>query len=186
MLHNSSFKLVGVVGKLNAGKDIVATALEARGYDRRAFADPLKLLVHELFGIPREVLWGPSENRTGEVRQMLQELGTEYARKFRPNVWVDKMGEAIGMSCRNASAGVVVPDVRFINEGEMLRNKGAILIRVVRPASGDHETARVNTHSSETESGKIPEGWIIHTIYNDGTLSELHSKVAAVIEEYSL
>lgn len=186
MTPKNSFKIVGIVGKLNSGKDTIAAALESKDYDRRAFADPLKLFVHNLFDIPREVLWGPSENRTGEVRQMLQELGTEYARKFRPNIWIEKMDDVIEMSRRNAAVGVVIPDVRFMNEGEMLRDKGAVLIRIVRPASGDHETAKVNAHASETESALIPEEWITRTINNDGTLVELYAKVAAIIEECSL
>ena len=186
MPTKNSFRLVGIVGKFNSGKDTIAKALEAKGYDRRAFADPLKLFVHELFGIPREILWGPSENRTGEVRQMLQQLGTDYARKFRPNIWVDKTAEAIELSRRSDSVGVIVPDVRFLNEGEMMRNKDAILIRVVRSSSGAHESDAANAHASETESDLIPEEWITCTVYNNGTLEELHEGLLGIFKEYGL
>ncbi len=180
-MSQSNFKVIGIIGKLNSGKDTVAGVFESRGYDRRAFADPLKLFIHELFDIPREVLWGPSENRTGEVRQMLQQLGTDYARKFRPNIWVDKTAEAIELSRRSGSVGVVIPDVRFLNESAMLYHKDAILIRVVRPSSGAHESDNANAHASEMESNDIPEEWITDTIHNDGTLEDLHARVKVLL-----
>lgn len=180
------FKLVGIIGKLNSGKDTIADLLEKKDYDRRAFADPVKLLVQEMFDIPDDVLWGPSGNRTGEVRQMLQQLGTDYARKFRPNIWVDKAAAFIELARKNSSKGVVVPDVRYLNEGVMLRDKNAILVRVVRPGSGSHETEKANAHSSETESAQIPDDWVDYTMVNDGSLSTLHINVKAFIERYQL
>ena len=181
MKQQNNFKLIGVMGRINSGKSTVATAFAALGFDTRAFADPLKLFVHELFDIPREVLWGPSENRTGEVRQMLQELGTDYARKFRPNVWIDKMRDTILRSSQNGAPGLTVPDVRFVNEAQMLRENNATLIHILRPQSGAHETAEANAHQSEVELCTIPEEWVTHTIHNDGDLDALQPQVQAII-----
>lgn len=183
MTTTNKFQIIGIIGHHNSGKDTLANSLIERGFNRRAFADPLKLFIHELFNIPREILWGPSQNKTGEVRQMLQELGTDYARKFRPNIWVDKTKEAIDIARRQDACGVVVPDVRFVNEAEMLHEQGAILIQIVRPHCTDHETINVNTHASETEHKTIPQQWISHVLHNDGTLEEFNQKVRHLLGE---
>lgn len=183
MTTKNKFQIVGILGTFNSGKDTLANNLIERGFNRRAFADPLKLLIHELFDIPKEILWGPSQNKTGEVRQMMQELGTDYARKFRPNIWVDKTKSAIDIARKQEVRGVVIPDVRFVNEAEMLHQQGAILIQIVRPNCTDHETSKANTHTSETEHNEIPKEWISHVVQNDGTLEDLNQKVHQLLEE---
>ncbi len=182
MNHPNSFQVVGIVGRLNSGKGTASQVFIDEGYDDRAFADPLKRILHELFDIPKGVLWGPSENRTGEVRQMLQELGTDFARKFRPDVWIDKMRETIKRSHRQGAPGIVITDVRFINEVEMLREFDATIIHIERPSSGAHETQKANDHPSESESAKIPRGWVTHRILNDGTLAQLRESIRELLQ----
>ena len=186
MVVMSKFNVVGIIGKLNSGKNTIAKPLTQLGYEERAFADPMKEIVRDLFDIPSEVLWGPSENRTGEVRRMLQVLGTDYARQFRPNVWVDKMAKVLNEDEQTGVRGVVIPDVRFINEASMLHDRGAILVRITRPASGRHEGATATEHLSETENVMIPLQWIDHTVVNDGSLEDLRAKVTAFIGEFTL
>ena len=177
----SDMKIVGIIGKFNTGKDTVADVCQKQGYVRHAFADPVKEIVHSLFGIPRSVLWGDSEMRTGEVRKMLQGLGTDYARSIRPAVWVDKMREQLKRSEEQQAYGVVIPDVRFVNEAELLNGLGATLIYITRPLSGSHETTGANEHLSETENILIPGLWITHTISNDRSLCDLQVKVQSIL-----
>ncbi len=176
-------KIIGIMGKLNSGKDTIAQAYVDRGYIRLGFGDPIKEIVHDLFDIPREILWGSSKERTGEVRRMLQGLGTDFARSFRPNVWVDKMKGQITTCDLMGDHGVVIPDVRFINEAELLHAMDATIIQIKRPLSGSHETHEANTHLSETENTLIPLHWITHTIINDGSLEDLQQKINMVVME---
>jgi hypothetical protein len=180
-MTRDNFKVVAIAGKLNSGKGVVGDAFTDLGFARRSFADPIKMTIHEMFDIPKEQLWGPSENRTGEIRQMLQHLGTEFGRHFRPDVWVDKMRKEI-MVCRSKDyPGIVIPDLRFVNEAKMLREHKGIIVNVFRPDSGDHEVESAVTHRSETEIDEIPSEWITTWIQNGGTLEELQGTIAHVI-----
>jgi len=174
-------QILGIIGKLNTGKSAIADVCQKYGYVQRSFADPLKEIVHQLFNVPRDVLWGSSEKRTGKVRQMLQELGTDYARKIDPDVWVNQMKSQL-KRCRDLKYhGVVIPDARFLNEARLLRAEGATIIRVTRPNSGVHETARAQQHRSERESELIPAQWITHEIVNDGSLQDLQEKIKTIL-----
>jgi hypothetical protein len=174
-------KIVGIIGKLNTGKDTVAEVCQKQGYVRHSFADPVKEIVHEMFNVPRNILWGDSSKRTGEVRRMLQGLGTDYARSIRPNIWVSKMQEQLRKCEEQNCYGVVIPDVRFLNEAEMLHERGATLIYLTRPLSGSHETDDANYHLSETENILIPREWITHTITNNRSLCDLQNTVQRII-----
>ena len=188
-------KLLGVVGRLNSGKGEVAEILgEEYRFISFSLADPLKLVIRDLFDIDENVLWGPSEKRTGEVRRMLQELGTDFARKYRPNVWAEKLRRRI-VTARNdgldylqlynrhdfaVAQGIVVPDVRFPNEADTVRELGGKLIRVVRPGSGDHETEEATGHESENSADDIV---VDRRIINDSTLADFQNAVRAFIED---
>ena len=178
--------VVGIIGKLNAGKDTIAASYQKRGYVRKAFADPIKEIVHQLFKVPREILWGSSKARTGDVRKMLQGLGTDYARNIDPDVWVKQMRNQL-QRCRVLKHhGVVIPDVRFLNEAKMLRKEEhATLIHVIRPHSDKHETKSATKHQSETESTLIPHSWVTHTIINDGSLADLENAVQDILGDHT-
>jgi len=188
-------KLIGVVGRLNSGKGAIAEVLtEEYRFIAFSLADPLKMVVRDLFDIDENILWGPSENRTGEVRRMLQELGTDFARKYRPNVWAEKLRRRV-VAARNdgrdylqlhnrhdlaVAQGIVVPDVRFPNEADIIRELGGKLVRVVRPGSGDHETTAANNHESENAGDDIV---VDQRIVNDSTLEDLYDAVRAYVED---
>jgi hypothetical protein len=56
-------KIIGVMGAAGSGKDTVGGFLRGEGWATLAFADPLKAFVRDLWNLPDEVLWGPSELR---------------------------------------------------------------------------------------------------------------------------
>jgi dephospho-CoA kinase len=182
-MNQDKFYLIGILGRLNSGKGTVSARFERRGFARVAFADPLKQTVYDLFeDVPREALWGPSEKRTDEVREMLQQLGTEYARKFRPNIWVDKTRNNIRKYMRRDYRGVVVSDVRFHNEVQMLRDQGGIIIKIIRPENELKTKTEFDFHLSETESDTIPDSLIDYKIVNAGTLDELEATISSIVE----
>jgi len=189
-------KIVGLVGKLNSGKGTAASIFEEHGYLSFAMADPLKASLQYIFEeLPDAILWGPSEKRTGEVRRMLQELGTDFARKYRPDVWANKLrGRVYGWhfnktdtlkrytdhQCREA-VGIVVPDVRFPNEADAILELGGILIKILREGSSAHETKEVQNHPSETSVDLINPRDITFTLSNNDTMlsfaDELHLRI---------
>ena len=56
--------IIGLLGQAGSGKDAVGKILRERhGYATLAFADPLKCVVQDAWGLLKDVLWGPSELR---------------------------------------------------------------------------------------------------------------------------
>jgi len=189
-------KVLGIVGKINVGKGEAAAFLQSQGYLSFAIADPLKVCLQEIFEeLPDEILWGSSERRTGEVRRMLQELGTDFARKFRPDVWANKLKGRVyawhftktdilnrytDRECRNAR-GIVVPDVRFPNEADAILELGGALVRITREGHNAHETEEARNHESETSVDLIADSDITHIIENNGTILDLENKMVEVL-----
>jgi hypothetical protein len=194
-------KIVGICGYIGSGKDTVAACLKERGYVSMSFADPVKIVLQDLFTIPSDTLWGPSDRRTGEVRRMLQVFGTDFARSFDQDVWVKKLlyrittwlntGEDPYNLCPPCSLGerrnIVVPDIRFPNEAKALVDIfGVKIIRVERPKLPETQTAEARLHSSETAHKDIPQEYITTTVLNDGDLEQLREKVNTTIEQLGL
>lgn len=167
--------LVGLIGKKRSGKDTFAVTLtEHRGFERFAFADPLKAAVYSVNPIVcdgglvkrlRDVVdrhgWEEAkENR--EVRRLLQEYGVSI-REIQPGFWVDATMrpalDALGTS------RVVVTDVRFPNEVEAIKVAGGSIVRITRPGLVSDDQ-----HVSETA---LDDYVADHTVVNDGTLIDL-------------
>jgi hypothetical protein len=194
-------KIVGICGVIGSGKNTVAAHFEARGYTAMSLADPMKIILQDLFNIPSDTLWGPSENRTGEVRRMLQLFGTDFARSFDHDVWVKKLlyrvttwlntGEDPYKLCDPCSLGtrrnIIVPDVRFPNEAKaLIEIFGGKIIRVDRPVLPETQTTEARKHKSETSLQEIPKEYIAAEIINDTNLEDLQNKTTKVVEELGL
>lgn len=130
------------------------------------------------------------------ARMALQSLGTEWGRTQRADLWINHLRQVARLLHeRNLSywkeygiyvsldsvgverAGVVVPDVRFANEAEAIREDGGVLVQVERHGA-DGLTGSIGSHSSEHGlAGVVRDA----TIRNDGTLAELAAKVDAFV-----
>ena len=83
-----------------------------------------------------------SEIYTYNIRELLQFIGTDIIRKYKPTWHVDKMVEAIN----NAPTDLVcVDDIRFPNEREAVEKLGGTVFFVVRPDL----TVDISNHESE-------------------------------------
>ena len=192
-------KLIAVCGQINSGKGVISDILiEEYGFVSMAFADPIKRIVQQMFCIPDDVLWGPSPKRQGKIRNMLQEFGTDFARKYDPEVWVDytikrikhwkNYGEDICGLLPYVSyqpeRKIVISDLRFPNEADGLcRNWTTQIFKVVRPDNFDTlDIPKENReHASETEVNEIPDNLITATIPNDKDLSHFHTAIQEVL-----
>jgi hypothetical protein len=94
---------------------------------------------------------------------VLQRFGTETIRRLDPDFWVRPV---IKEANRLADQGkpVVITDVRFRNEADVIDHAGGVLIRIVRPGLDDRDT-----HASETE---LDRRWCDFALMNDGTLED--------------
>ena len=190
--------IIGICGKINTGKDTIADILCGEyGFLRVSFADPIKIFCLRMFPdiLTDEILWGSSSNRTPKIRQLLQYLGTEVARKFDPNVWIKptlnriKQIQETGIDPLSRLADtihtrpIVVPDIRFINEAQALREINARLIKITRPRNyelaGTKNSAR--KHISETGIDHIPSELFFTHIDNNGSTADLHDKIHEIL-----
>lgn len=110
-----------------------------------AFADALKAVCRVCYGMTHKD--GP----------LLQMVGTDLYRRMNPNVWTDAVYWAIE---EHKPRVVLIPDVRFPNEAEMVKAMGGELIRCTRMVNGEQyiDPTRSATHPSETALDGY-EGW---------------------------
>ena len=138
------------------------------------------------------------------ARYALQTLGTEWGRDCYENIWVEygiRLAKRIlssrgfiytkmrGLQKREYYdtpdiQGVAIPDCRFKNEIKLMKNAGAILIRIKRPGAGLSGSA--GAHASEAEQLSIPDSEFDYVLENDGTIEDLKQKVIAIGEDLKL
>ena len=175
-------KLVGIVGLARSGKDSVANQLRAH-YDfthTALFAGPLKEAAMSAFNLSRHEVSGVDYDRESihpfwgiSVREILQKLGTECMRDvFGADHWVRLMDKFL---TDYESLNVVITDVRFDNEVEMLRSHGATILGVVRTAG----QPPVREHpSEEMAANRMAE--VTDTMIFAADLNELRMEVNRV------
>jgi hypothetical protein len=141
--------LIGVVGFISSGKGTVGDLLEQRGFKKDSFAKPLKDACAVMFGWPRELLEGDTEEsrqwrelddpfwsekmgKKFSPRLALQLLGTEAGRDvFHKDIWVNSLLKRAG------NDNVVITDVRFKNEIKFIQKNNGIVVRVKRGSEPD-------------------------------------------------
>lgn len=204
--------IIGLVGFAGSGKGSVGDILTRDfGFTKVSFADGLKDSVSVIFGWPRELLEGDTDDSrkfretkdewwssklgySVTPRKMLQLMGTEAGRNvFHEDIWV----HSVARRCELLE-NVVIPDTRFPNEIDFIRKAGGFVVRVVRgkdPSWFDTaiEANRGNVSSfNEMEEGKVHYSewaWIgqrmDYQIDNNGTKIMLDSDVKHMIRVFT-
>lgn len=182
--------IVGIGHVARVGKDTAAEALcRDLQFVRLGFADQLKELAmvadplitsatrtintHIGHGRLKWTVegvggWGPAKDMYPEVRAFLQRLGEGARKVFGEDFWIDRL-----MERAQWHDNVVIPDVRYRNEAEKIREQGGVLIRINRPgrvASG---------HVSETEL--VDFDWD-QEFDNSGSVMDLQQNVVTFVK----
>lgn len=164
--------IIGISGHKFSGKSTVARLLsEATGYEVRSFATPLKKMVCALVGctmddledydykenteVPKH-LWAYCANGKHTIRALMQGLG-DLMRKENPDVFIE--------CTLNSNDYYLVSDCRLPNEAKAIKDRGGIIIKVVRDS-----VVASDKHQSETHIDDIQEDY---TLFNNTTLEEL-------------
>lgn len=181
--------LVGLCGFAQSGKDTAASYLVDKfDWTRVAFADALRDVLYALnpsitglacdYGQDKEGVyrvqgivdnygWDWAKTNIGEIRTLLQRLGTEAGRQtIDENLWVG-MGED---KIERAGGPVVVTDCRFPNEIALIRRRKGLLIWVEREGVG-----AVNSHASEHSVSKADCDLVLT---NNGTIDDLYESLS--------
>lgn len=171
-------KIITVSAKAQHGKDYTANLLkdklESLGYSVLIchYADLLKYICKQFFG------WDGRKNEEG--RTLLQKVGTEGVRKVFPNYWVDFIKTILALFPDEWDY-VIIPDTRFPNEIEALKEDGfnVVSLHVTRPNFENNLTEEQRQHPSETAL----DGYLFdHEIVNDGTPLGMQTQVHQLIE----
>lgn len=169
-------KIVLISGKAQHGKDTTAECLKAELECRGCrvltthFADVLKFVCKNLFH------WDGQKDERG--RRLLQVVGTDIVRKQDTNFWVRFIRDLLSMF--DGSGGfwdyVIIPDCRFPNELELMRERFPYTyhVRVVRPGFESPLTPEQQAHPSETAMDGVQEDYLIK---NEGDIEDLRAAV---------
>lgn len=164
-------KLIGLSGRKRSGKDtvcdIIKRLLPDTSVERIAFADALKEEVSRVLGVTIDEI----EADKARFRGMLQWWGTEWRRHQDIEYWIKQARLKINASTADV---VVVTDVRFQNEADLIRELGGLVCRIHRPdAEGEPDL-----HPSEAALESIP---MKVRIFNDGGMDDLTMQVERYI-----
>lgn len=180
--------IIGFGCTAQVGKDTAAEYLE-REYPGRvkrvAFADKLKKITMELFGLSEDQCYGSQEiketvdPRYGMTpREIMQGVG-EKMRKVYPDIWVDTVFNVTipplieqGFDC------FIISDVRYPNEGDKIHKEGGVVVKVNRDGSGVTVGA---SHSSETAMQDYQEFDFV--LDNNDSFDEYYWKLQQLMED---
>ncbi len=113
------------------------------------------------------------QNQPGQtavtVRRILQWWGTEYRRDQDPDYWTRAWGRKVEQ-LDLAHLHVLVDDVRFMNELQVIKEHGGLIVKIERPGFDG-----ANNHASETSLDAYHDWDGI--LLNNGTLDEFKAKV---------
>lgn len=206
-------KIIGICGQIGHGKDTLANTFATNLYYRKiSFAGTLKDICATLFGWPRNLLEGDTvesrlfrestdefwEKKLGikgfNPRYALQYVGTDVFRHhFHSDIWSLAIEKRIE-SYKIIDEDIVISDVRFPNEADMIKSRGGHLIRIIRKdkTSWWYDVAvkanagcgfsrqileEVGIHESEYALAGYQEDFTVH---NDKDISDLEAKAKEI------
>jgi len=203
--------LIGINGKIGAGKDTVGMMIQALtgegrwasdpigyakayagrpnlkgGYRIKKFAGPLKQIASILTGIPVARF----EDQEFKMSSLGPEWGGMTVRSFLQLLGTEAIRGGIHDNAwLNAtfvdyepSSNWIITDMRFPNEMDAIKVRGGATILVVRPSERAQEDGAI-PHSSETA---LDGATFDYTIVNNGTLQQLLYKVIAVLADLKI
>lgn len=190
--------LIGITGLARHGKDSAANRLVERlGFTKLGFADAVREMAVAInpfvhtgqnrhftdgdtpFARYSDVLSAvgyETAKSYSDVRRLLQRIGTEGGRGvLGADVWVGAMMRKLGSltSGLPIHENIVISDVRFENEADLIRGFGGFVLRVVRP---NFDNGLPPLHASESGVSTLAVDYEIEA----GGFEELLEKVDGI------
>lgn len=173
--------LIAFAGRLNSGKDTAGQVFVDLGYNKMAFADPIKEFALSL-GFDHCNVYGTQEDKMVpnkdwglSGREFMQKIGTNLFRNqsILPNIWV----KALEIKIKKHPRPIVVTDLRFPDEAEMIRRNGGIIILIKR------NQLEIDSHVSENSLDQIVPDLVVE---NNGSLTQLQKKLREIATTFSV
>ena len=182
--------IIGLCGNKRAGKDSFADHLisKYKTIQKYSFAGPLKKACQIMFCLSSEQIDGTLKETVDKrwglsPRQIFQTFGTDLVRneypKLVPGTQVEKIGSSFWVYRfqiwyenwikENPKKVLIITDIRFPDEFDVLKKMGATIIKITRPSYSINDN-----HISEKNISKIDGDY---HIINEGTLNEYQNKI---------
>ncbi|GAA0641316.1 hypothetical protein GCM10009548_01880 [Streptomyces malaysiensis subsp. malaysiensis] len=182
---------IGILGRARSGKDTAGRWLvENRGYNRVAFADPLREAaldldpivdtfvarrasdletvadVLRLSDVVGDMGWDQGKDDHPEIRRILQQLGHSI-RTLDEDFWLRQALKTADEASQRTGLPCVITDVRYPNEVAALRERGWHLVYIDRPGVPqlDHPSERLTEDDAD------------YVLHNDSDLSHFLREV---------
>jgi dephospho-CoA kinase len=176
---------IALTGKLRSGKDTVARHLYIKyGFSTVAFGDALKKNAHATF---------PWVSEFSKPRALYQAYG-QFIRQIEPDVWIKHAEQAVkgaidfNVGIGAERVGVVITDLRQLNEYEWCRKNGFTIVKVTAPldtrihraqTAGDDFNENDLYHSTESYIDGFEADFVIA---NGGSIDEMKARVDEIME----
>lgn len=161
-------KIIGITGKIGSGKTTLAKQLIADGFVEYGMADPIKE-IGRIFGFSNEQLYGTQQQKLEvhehwgiSARTFLQKIGTDVFREFLPTVIPDmKIERTVWADIfnlirkNNPDVNYVISDVRFLDEADLIRSCGGLIVRTERRNGVTSVDGVEHVHASELQMSQI-------------------------------
>ena len=155
--------LIGFSGKKGSGKSYFADYLvNNKLFIKLSFASPLKEITKILFNLSDEDVKDPIKKElinpkfNASPRELMQWLGTDIMREefnkkfdYSGSIWIDSVKDKVKTLLDN-NKDVVIDDVRFQNEVDMIHSLGGIVINLRNDLDNTLNNSTSN-HSSENQ-----------------------------------
>lgn len=177
--------IIGITGKINSGKSLCSHLIQLKhaNFIEYSVSEPLKQIA-TIFGFEHQEVYGTQAQKQTindfwgiSGRTFLQTFGTNICREVLPqhmpsmsSVWCQLLRKKIGDTTTN----IIIPDVRFKNEADIIKELGGWIIHVDRPGNNSYQSS----HKSETEMTSIPPDF---TINNDSDVKHVSDQLENII-----
>lgn len=179
--------LVCIIGNIGVGKSTVAEIFKQNDYVDLTFADPVKQ-IGLILGFEHNELYGSQEDKL-KINDFWGVSGREFMQKFATNLMRNELPKHINMNMNNKTIWVrlcqkkiidllnenkkiIVSDGRFIDEINMIKEMGGIIIKIIRNNNYDIH------HESESYISKLNADIEIE---NNGDIADLNKKIYDII-----
>jgi hypothetical protein len=175
-------RLIGLHGAARSGKDTVGQMLaDSFNVGRISFAEPIRNALRGMLGLTDEHFHGSLKEVVipwlgKSPRQLMQTLGTEWGRGLiNPDIWLLLAQRSVD-DYQEQGRSVVITDVRFENEADLIRAMGGQVWHIHRP-----NVQQVAAHASESGIAFLTGD---RRIDNNSSLEDLCEEVCDAFLEF--
>ena len=203
--ESKNMLLIGISAKIGCGKTTLAENLkekltqEGHNVARMSFGQYVKDLGALIFNPAGLVNMGFGQKMSKaiskgsilpcgmEAGSMWQKFGTDFARKFDPDIWLRHMWADLRKPDSDTDV-IIIDDVRFRNEFNFIRDLGGILVRLgnetdKRKGLLKKKDRRKSDHISEVDlDGMVKEFDIVISDNLPGPLSEMETAYIGLLQ----